>query len=566
MWVASFVMLLFVSEYRRFLLMYLLISLNITGLEDGEGEMKIIPALDSLIVKSNVLVVVLILLTAGMMTFAFEVTPTFADSYTLIVASDETIEWSADGSGWQPTVACWVHPSWPEIEGATWIWRTEYTDPVWEYNNVPDGGWFFRKVFTIPEDAYKIAGSIEITVDNSYNLSINEVFIGGDGTMSKDGPDSLEWKTIESFDISGALKPGENTILIRALNYYSWGSSTTNPAGIIFKTVITYCRPTVTNLIAGQHINVGTVTAWDDGVYLYVRYSTTDGWVLTETHLAVATSLDGIPQTKKGNPIPGEFPYSEEHCPPVTAYTYKIDMGEEGFEVGDMLYIAAHAVVFNLANKMNMTVVSDTDTLVTAGNVEGAIYPYNVVYAWEPFADSDPSYWDQHVDHNFSASGADWIWESYRVVHPINGDIVSFRKTFEIDEPPIAGVLYITCDNGYEVYLNGEFVGSAQLGAGWSTSDLTEPYVNTHGWQTVEKYDISDLLLPGENILEIAAANEYMGPLDNQHNGTENTNPAGLIFELTYSVPVHEETAWGAGCDFPGCNWAMYFTYTVCDS
>lgn len=524
---------------------------------------KAISLMESLTTKCSLLGLIFILLTVGLI-FAFKVTPTFADSFTMIVVSDETVEWSANGIDWQAAIACWVHPSWPAITDADWVWRTEYTDPIWEYDNVPEGGWFFRKVFNIPEDAYKLVGSIEITVDNSYNLSVNGVSIGGDGTMSKDGPDSLEWKTVESFDISGALTPGENTILIRALNYFSWGSSKTNPAGIIFKATVTYCKPTVTDLIAGQHINVGTVTAWDDGAYLYVKYSTKDGWVLTETHLAVATSLDGIPQTKKGNPIPGKFPYSEEHYPPVTVFTYKIDMGEVGFGVGDTLYIAAHAVVFNLANEMDVTVVSDANTLVTAGNVEGATYPYNAVYAWEPFADSDPSYWDQQLDYNFSASGADWIWESYRVVHPINGDIVSFVRTFEIEGPPTGGILYITCDNGYEVYLNGEFVGSAQVEDGWCTSNLTEPYVHWDGWQTVENYDISSLLLPGENILKITAANEYMSPPDNPADGTIYKNPAGLIFELTYSVPVHEETAWGCGCDFPGRNWAMYFIYTVC--
>ena len=320
---------------------------------------------------------------------------------------------------------------------------------------------------------------------------------------------------------------------------------------------------TVTDLIAGKHIDAGTVTVWNDGTYLYVKYSTTDGWVLTETHLDVAMSLEDIPQTKKGNPVIGHFSYRVMHDPVVTEYTYIIELG--GWGAGTELYIAAHAVVLR---EMTVIAVSDTSVQVTNGNVGGATYPYNAVPAWEPFADADPSYWDDHLDHDFSASGADWIWESYRIVHPIAGDIVRFQKTFEIDEEEIEALteseLWITCDNGYEVYLNGMFFGSAQLGAGWRTSDLTQPYVNTDSWQTVESYDISDLLLPGENVLEIAAANEYMGPLDNQHDGTEDFNPAGLIFELNIAS-TQEETAWGAGDGFPGHNWAMYFTYTVCD-
>jgi hypothetical protein len=72
-------------------------------------------------------------------------------------------------------------------------------------------------------------------------------------------------------------------------------------------------------------------------------------------------------------------------------------------------------------------------------------------------------------------------------------------------------------------------VGSAQLGAGWETSNLTEAYVNSQGWQSVESYDVSSLLVPGTNVLLIKAANEYMGPLDGQGLGA---NPAGLIFKM----------------------------------
>jgi len=124
------------------------------------------------------------------------------------------------------------------------------------------------------------------------------------------------------------------------------------------------------------------------------------------------------------------------------------------------------------------------------------------------------------LDYDFSSSGAEWIWESYRVMHSVTGDIVNFERAFSIEGFPAKGTLHINCDNGYEAYLNNKFVGRAQLENGWQGSDLTESFVHTSGWQTVEHYDLSDLLLIGENVLEIAAANEYMGPLDNQNDGT----------------------------------------------
>ena len=102
-------------------------------------------------------------------------------------------------------------------------------------------------------------------------------------------------------------------------------------------------EPTVVTLYAGQTLDVGTVTVWNDRENLYVKYSTTGGWALAATHLAVATSLEEIPQTKKGNLKIGHFPYKMKHEPVVTDYLYAISLDEFGYAPGTDLYIAAHA-------------------------------------------------------------------------------------------------------------------------------------------------------------------------------------------------------------------------------
>jgi hypothetical protein len=198
-------------------------------------------------------------------------------------------------------------------------------------------------------------------------------------------------------------------------------------------------------------------------------------------------------------------------------------------------------------------VVSDNNTMVTQGN---GTTPHNAVLAWEPgqnYPNDGPddstwaanSLWDSSLTgHSFSASGADWIWESYRVVHPAAGDVVTFERSFYIPGNPTSGTLHITCDNGYEVYLNGNPipVGSAQLSPGWGPGHLTLAYVDTNDWQSVESYP-GLTLLQGNNLLEIKTANEYMGPDDGQQNdGTVGSNPAGLIYELVY------EYTDGCGC------------------
>ena len=95
----------------------------------------------------------------------------------------------------------------------------------------------------------------------------------------------------------------------------------------------------VVDLMAGQNLFSGTVKVWDEGDTLYVLYETIEPWCMTETHLAVASSLDEIPQSN-GNPVPGNFPYKNTHkC--VTSFLYTIPLSNDACE----LYIAAHAVV-----------------------------------------------------------------------------------------------------------------------------------------------------------------------------------------------------------------------------
>ena len=96
------------------------------------------------------------------------------------------------------------------------------------------------------------------------------------------------------------------------------------------------------DLVAGQNTVIGTVTVWHVGSTLFVEYyTTTSDWVMTQTHMHIATSLTEIPQ-KNGNPKPGKFDYKTKHNPSVTKYLYIIP---GGWSDGSELYIAAHAVV-----------------------------------------------------------------------------------------------------------------------------------------------------------------------------------------------------------------------------
>jgi hypothetical protein len=63
-------------------------------------------------------------------------------------------------------------------------------------------------------------------------------------------------------------------------------------------------------LYAGKNTQIGWVRVNITPSTVTVRFETFDGWLMTETHLAVVTAAQGwekIPQTKSGNPKVGNF-------------------------------------------------------------------------------------------------------------------------------------------------------------------------------------------------------------------------------------------------------------------
>lgn len=98
-----------------------------------------------------------------------------------------------------------------------------------------------------------------------------------------------------------------------------------------------YCgEATVIPLIAGQDFEnpAGEIIVTNDGDFLYIEFVAYAPWVLVETHVAVSDTLDGIPQTKKGNPKIGNFDYD------INSW---IDLSQ--WPDATELFIAAHAVV-----------------------------------------------------------------------------------------------------------------------------------------------------------------------------------------------------------------------------
>jgi len=104
-------------------------------------------------------------------------------------------------------------------------------------------------------------------------------------------------------------------------------------------------EPQVVTLYAGQFIDAGFVTVSNDAQTLSVEIQTAPGWFMTESHVAVAHTLEDLPQTGSGNPQVGHFDFAAVHNPRVATYTYLIDIAEYGYQLGDPLVVAVHAAV-----------------------------------------------------------------------------------------------------------------------------------------------------------------------------------------------------------------------------
>jgi hypothetical protein len=284
-------------------------------------------------------------------------------------------------------------------------------------------------------------------------------------------------------------------------------------------------EPYKVDLFAGQHEDVGDVSVWEDGHYLYIKYETTGGWCLTETHLQVATSLNDIPQAE-GNPIPGHFSNQTEHnC--VTEYTYAFDLE---WVPDTILYIAAHAVVkkaIKEAPYYASAVFSSKQGLRKDGK---PVLPERSV----------PEY-GLNLDSTFFSLG-------------FGGEII-----VEFDCP-------ISNGEGNDVVIWEETWGQYPL----ETAEVLASMKGKNDWTYLgTANNLTDLGTknqhPSEFDLGDLKSAKYIKIIDTTNPDIHGADADGFDLNAVASLQdcIQEETAWGAGYDFLGENWATYFIYEV---
>ena len=147
---------------------------------------------------------------------------------------------------------------------------------------------------------------------------------------------------------------------------------------------------------------------------------------------------------------------------------------------------------------------------------------------WKPVP-YNPSNWGNPVGDPL----AKWTWATPEVNDPAGGEVQTYEREFYIDGTSASGKLTITCDNGYQAFLNDVEVGTAGLNTAdspWDTPDKRKPVGDGASWETAQTYDVTNQLRQGQNILKIICVN-YCWP------GSKVTkdNPAGLLYRLEWS-------------------------------
>jgi hypothetical protein len=320
--------------------------------------------------------------------------------------------------------------------------------------------------------------------------------------------------------------------------------------------------PYVTDLIADGGeigIDVGDVKIWNDETNLYVEYVITGTWYLTQTHLHVALSMQDIPQTKKGNPIPGQFDYSSIHelTDYVQSKLYTIDLAEAGFSSDDNLVIAAHAVVYNTAETEGELVVNGgfETPIVTASQ------------GWDIF--------------DSGTTGLGWTVEWYGGSTSYGGQTRPEPAHLELHR----GVNSWLPNDGYQhAELDTDWDGPGGGLSGEPASVNIYQDLPTSGGYCNVKYSWSPRPAHSDNQLAVYWGGTQIGT----HSGSGGSNTMwtdesyiltstendrlefietatpdslGMFLDSVSVECFRKETAWGDGEDFPGNNWGMYIAY-----
>lgn len=323
-----------------------------------------------------------------------------------------------------------------------------------------------------------------------------------------------------------------------------------------------------TPLYAGRDIEVGVLEVSSSMEnYIDVKYKINEGsgWTITETHLSVTESLDEVPGYGK-NPIPGLFKYKDEHENELVVEYNSIPVGE-----ADHVFVLAHAVVARVCDQEGGLDESLADMPESAqmyvyypGELRQSYFTTTVLNGG--ILDGDYKGWcidaDAGINFNNEFTYDVKVLSSYDtelpamnlVDKPENMDLVNWiinqdytgqvafdDETFTFGDVQRAIWVLLEDDPGS---------GTGQGLDNWSEQRvklILSDALRGEGFVPSCDEDIAIILIPidpdtGERIPKQTTIVEF--PVE--------------------CTPVYcDETAWAAGMDFGGNNWAMFFEYCI---
>ena len=123
-----------------------------------------------------------------------------------------------------------------------------------------------------------------------------------------------------------------------------------------------------------------------------------------------------------------------------------------------------------------------------------------------------------------------WIWNDPGAALRTKPVTVYFRKEFVIDEPPTEAAAVVTCDDNFNLYVNGERIGSG--------SEVTKPMV----------LDLVPYLRTGTNLIAISAENkepEKKKKKSEEKKSEEKDTEKELEKETAHAFPLDTSTPAG---------------------
>lgn len=328
----------------------------------------------------------------------------------------------------------------------------------------------------------------------------------------------------------------------------------------------TAADPFKTDMIAGggnvkSAMDAGDVLVWNDANNIYVKYMASGGWMISETHLSIKTSMAEIPQNN-GNPIPGKFKYKGYHDPMVDAYTYVVP---KTWPVGTKLYIAAHSVVMKPC---------------VDGGGGGGTMPCDMLPAQVTEMVSQPGPNSYFVTTVSGGTVLDGVYDGWCINtglrlfqgEPRMADVycsLSALPAGIVDKPQNMDLVNWVLNQGYVGTMSpggyGMYTWSDIQRAIWELLDNEPDGTGLGVWDPMRVAEITaGAMATGEGFMP--AAGQCAAIVLVPRDASGNMLQPNIVCKPYMPPPPPEcgdETAWGKGPGFPGSNWAMYFCYTV---